>query len=223
MLMFLRLSIVAAAAAWFANAEDLHKSFLVAVKKDARLNEVGLRLVGTASISGHAYNDKSFYGLYLEGVEDVDAILSDPDVLSVEANQRVEAVAHQDLSEDALDMWGLDRLDDCNGLDAGSDGKLITPDHGGDGVHLYIIDDGVRLDHNDFSGRMAPDAENKNFHSDGGHWSQCASHGTFVAGLAAGTTYGVAKKSIIHSIRVLGCSGTGTVAGVLSGIEEVEK
>jgi subtilisin family serine protease len=42
-------------------------------------------------------------------------------------------------------------------------------------------------------------------------------HGTFVAGVAAGSTYGVAKSANIVGVRVLDDNGSGTTAGVIAG------
>ena len=46
----------------------------------------------------------------------------------------------------------------------------------------------------------------------------CDGHGTHVAGLAGGITYGVAKDSTLYSVRVLDCSGSAPVSIVLDGI-----
>ena len=46
----------------------------------------------------------------------------------------------------------------------------------------------------------------------------CEGHGTHVAGLAGGITYGVAKNAALYSVRVLNCSGSGTYSGVIDGI-----
>ena len=49
----------------------------------------------------------------------------------------------------------------------------------------------------------------------------CNGHGTHVAALAAGKTYGVAKGATVYSMRVLSCSGTGSFVNVLLGINHV--
>jgi len=46
-------------------------------------------------------------------------------------------------------------------------------------------------------------------------------HGTHCAGTAAGTTYGVAKLANLFSVKVLSAGGSGTWAGVISGIQYV--
>ena len=42
-----------------------------------------------------------------------------------------------------------------------------------------------------------------------------------MAGLAGGRTYGVAKKATLYSVRVLDCSGYGSTAGILIGLDHV--
>ena len=49
----------------------------------------------------------------------------------------------------------------------------------------------------------------------------CHGHGTHVAALAAGKTYGVAKGATVYSMRVLSCNGQGSFVNVLLGINHV--
>jgi subtilisin family serine protease len=42
-------------------------------------------------------------------------------------------------------------------------------------------------------------------------------HGTHVAAIAAGSTYGVAPKANIIAVRVLGKNGEGPVSGIVAG------
>jgi subtilisin family serine protease len=57
--------------------------------------------------------------------------------------------------------------------------------------------------------------------TDAADTTDCNGHGTHVAGTAVGTSYGVAKKASIHSVRVLGCSGSGSNEGVIAGVDWV--
>ena len=56
---------------------------------------------------------------------------------------------------------------------------------------------------------------------DGGTADDCNGHGTHVAGTVGGATYGVAKGVSLVAVRVLNCSGSGTTAGVIAGIDWV--
>lgn len=51
----------------------------------------------------------------------------------------------------------------------------------------------------------------------------CNGHGTHVAGTVAGAEYGVAPAAIIHAIRVLDCKGSGSMSGVIKGVDWVTK
>jgi subtilisin family serine protease len=56
---------------------------------------------------------------------------------------------------------------------------------------------------------------------DGGSAEDCNGHGTHVAGTVGGTAYGVAKGVRLVAVRVLDCTGSGTVAGLIAGIDWV--
>ena len=49
----------------------------------------------------------------------------------------------------------------------------------------------------------------------------CNGHGTHVAALVAGKTYGVAKGATVYSVRVFGCRGEGSLVNLLHGINHV--
>ena len=48
-----------------------------------------------------------------------------------------------------------------------------------------------------------------------------APHGTFVASIAGGKTYGVAKMTPIHPIQILDVNGKGSIATLLCGMEKL--
>jgi len=109
--------------------------------------------------------------------------------------------------------WGLDRIDQrslpLNGT--------YSYDYTGAGVTAYIIDTGIRISHNEFSGRARWGAT----FAGGPATDDCNGHGTHVAGTVGGTTYGVAKGVSLVAVKVLGCGGSGTTTGVVSGINWV--
>jgi subtilisin family serine protease len=131
----------------------------------------------------------------------------DPRVAYVEEDQVMEAVATQTNA-----TWGLDRVDQRN-LPLNT---TYVYDRTGAGVHAYIIDTGIRTTHTQFTGRIG-----NGFSAITGGVTDCNGHGTHVAGTVGGTTYGVAKAVILHPVRVLSCSGSGSNSGVIAGVNWV--
>ncbi|MGY6519331.1 MAG: S8 family peptidase [Lysobacteraceae bacterium] len=139
----------------------------------------------------------------------LERLLMDPRVAYVEEDGVVSLSATQNNA-----TWGLDRIDQ---RDLPLNGTYIY-DTTASNVHTYIIDTGVRRTHNDFGGRTSAGFTAIN---DGRGSDDCNGHGTHVAGTVAGATWGVAKAARIHGVRVLGCNGSGTNAGVISGMDWV--
>lgn len=119
---------------------------------------------------------------------------------------------------------GLDRVDEIRALY--NDGQY-TYTYAGSGVRVYIIDSGMGQNLAEFSGRLV---EQRNFYTvnnfrDPNNYVDCVEprgHGTQVASIAAGTTYGVAKLAEIANIRVLGCDNKGPWGDIIAGINHVK-
>jgi subtilisin family serine protease len=110
--------------------------------------------------------------------------------------------------------WGLDRVDQrYQPLD-----NRYYYEYTGAGVHAYILDTGVRSTHVEFAGRMGNGFDAI---GDGVGTEDCQGHGTHVAGTLGGTTYGVAKQVTIHPVRIITCTGEGTLEQALAGIDWV--
>src|SRR5438067_1739161 len=86
------------------------------------------------------------------------------------------------------------------------------------GVNVYVIDTGIRVTHNEFGGRASGAVTEI---TDANGTNDCNGHGTNVAGIIGATTYGVAKGVNLHAVRVLDCSGNGTVSGPIAGVDWV--
>ncbi|MER5943141.1 S8 family peptidase [Streptomyces sp. NPDC001928] len=138
-------------------------------------------------------------------------LAADPAVASVEQNQRVQVADTTQTSA----PWGLDRIDQAA---LPLSGTYTYPDSAGSGVTAYVIDTGVRITHQQISGRASYgyDAVDGDTTASDGN-----GHGTHVATTIAGSTYGVAKNAKIVAVRVLDNAGSGTTAGVIAGIDWV--
>lgn len=136
-------------------------------------------------------------------------LAADPAVEYVAQDRRVRVAADQPNPP----SWGLDRVDQRD-LPLDRNYRYATT---ADNVHVYVVDTGIRTTHADFGGRATFDV---NTTGDGVD-SDCNGHGTHVAGTVGGTVHGVAKGVRLHGVKVLNCSGSGTVAGVLAGVDWV--
>ena len=111
--------------------------------------------------------------------------------------------------------WGLDRIDQVSRVLNGTYRYTAT----GAGVTAYVIDTGIHRDHTDFGGRVV--AGYDAITDTEGPGSDCNGHGTHVAGTIGGATHGVAKAVALVPVRVLACNGSGTISGVIAGINYV--
>jgi hypothetical protein len=141
------------------------------------------------------------------------ALQRDRDVLAIEPNQVVHAAGTTSIEPMApTAQWNLDRIDQRNLPLNGQYNYTAT----GLGITAYIIDTGIQPGLAQFGGRAAVA-----YDALGGNGIDCNGHGNMVAGFVGSTTYGVAKQVRLRGVRVLNCSGSGTISQVVAGIDWV--
>jgi subtilisin family serine protease len=126
-----------------------------------------------------------------------------------------------DKSDDKPIPWHLDRvvkrdLPLNNSFPLGHEGMC----HANEDlvINSYIVDTGIDVTHSQFGNRAH---WGSNFADDKD--TDCNSHGTHVAGLVGSNDYGVCVDANLIAVKVLDCDGSGTLSGVIRGIEWVLK
>ncbi|CAG8638529.1 13598_t:CDS:2 [Cetraspora pellucida] len=106
----------------------------------------------------------------------------------------------------------LDRIDQANSV---LNEKYLFPDSAGEGVNVFIVDTGIRKDHIEFEGRAK---------SGGTFCAKCEGdddlngHGTSVAGIVGGKTFGVAKKVTLIAVKALNDSGSASNSEIVNAL-----
>lgn len=137
----------------------------------------------------------------------LDDVRADPSVAFVEPDKLVRT------TEQTL-PYGIDRIDaDASTTKAGDGAGEVA------NVNAYVIDTGIDKNHPDLNvvGHV-------NF--TGGKNRDCDGHGTHVAGTVAArdnasAVVGVVPGAPLTGMKVLGCNGSGTISGVIKGVDWV--
>nr|WP_324256873.1 S8 family serine peptidase [Cellvibrio fontiphilus] len=145
----------------------------------------------------------------------LDALSRNPHVAFIEADRWVYAdQINTNVRTQSPVVWGLDRIDQEHLPLSNSYSYSRT----GAGVNVYVIDSGIRADHQEFTGRVAGGVS---FANNPSALDDCTGHGTHVAGTIGGNMFGVAKEVTLWSVRVFDCSNTTSWSQILAGLEWV--
>lgn len=175
------------------------RSFIVVLKE----GQSARNFVGAYGIDADEVFESALQGFTCHvDLEAAVEMAHDPRVAFVQQNGQKHA---------SLVTWGIDRSDQ---RDLPLDG-IYAPRVLGRGVHTYVLDTGVDVDHVEFTGRIG-----EGFSAVGGDFLDDHGHGTHVAGTVGGTEFGIAKKVVIHPVRVL-VNGSGSDSQVIAGIDWV--
>ncbi|MDB4951907.1 MAG: peptidase and in kexin sedolisin [Gemmatimonadetes bacterium] len=187
-----------------ANGQGIEGSYIVVLKRAANPEAEA----GRQRLQPHFVYSAAFNGFAAELTPgELQALRRNPNVEYIEQNQVVHAATTQSGA-----TWGLDRIDQRARPLSGTYTYTTTASN----VRAYIIDTGIYTSNSDFGGRAAV-----SYDALGGNGIDCNGHGTHVAGTVGGAKYGVAKGVQLRAVRVLNCSGSGTSAQVLAGINWV--
>ena len=138
--------------------------------------------------------------------------VAQPDLMVELFNTTASSPTSTQIISDA-GTWGLDRIDQRSlPLDF-----KYTYGFSGLGIKAYIIDSGI-YPNNDFGNRILPGFSAI---SDSVGTSDCSGHGTHVAGIVGGSTFGVAKQVNLVPVRVFPCATTTSSSNIIAGINWV--
>jgi subtilisin family serine protease len=147
--------------------------------------------------------------------------VSEADAIEISNDSRVEWV-EEDAVGSIVEQWGLDRIDQRYlPLDNVYSFWQLAAN-----VNIYVLDTGIRATHSEFGGRVvsAFDAVQANcycgFTCDNA-FAATRGHGTAVASVASGATYGVIRNATLYDVRVVNCDGGVDSAKLISGINWV--
>jgi subtilisin family serine protease len=164
----------------------------------------------------HTYS-KALKG-FAAGLSDaaVTALRQNPLIAYVERDHVVHTAGTQQMDANG-DPWGLDRIDQRALPLSGTYAYTSTAA----GVHAYLIDTGIWTLHPEFEGR-ADNVYDVNSVLGLPPGVDCNGHGTMVAGVVGSVTYGVAKRVLLHGVRVFSnCSAGAALSDVIAGVDWV--
>lgn len=171
-------------------------------------------LVSAFGLEANGVKVQHVYGTVLEGFA---AKLSPANLRKLRADSRVKYISPNTqiklAGTQADATWGLDRIDQRDlPLNKTYNYAETAPN-----VTVYVIDTGIRTTHTEFEDRASMGV---NLVKDG-KGGDCHGHGSHVAGIIGGKTYGVARQVKLVGVKVVNCQGRANAADLIAGINWV--
>jgi subtilisin family serine protease len=194
-------------------ARPIPNSYIVALQGEAAADPSATANRLVARVGGQVT------GVYRRTLHGFSAAMTEEAARSVSRDPLVawveqDAVATKTERQLANGLWSLDRIDQRD-LPLDKEYHFVAK---GRGVHVYVIDGGVNTAHTDFGGRASTGIDLTGGAC--GYGTDCDSHGSGVAGVIGGRTYGVAKSVTLVSVKV-NCGGAGSATRLVDGVEWV--
>ena len=201
--------------------KPVRNQYIVVLKSETPADEV--EPVANEMLAAHGGTVRHVYQHAIKGFS---IQLPEPAAMALSRNPRVEYV--QEDSEVFLanvqatpNLWNLDRIDQHN---LPRNNYYYFPNvEDGAGVNAYVIDTGLKVGHREFStnGNNRATADADLVWWDNRFGDDCNGHGTSVASVLGGNTFGAAKAVRLHGVRVFDCEGGGDESTVLAGVDWV--
>jgi subtilisin family serine protease len=157
---------------------------------------------------------QTFKSLFFQNltVAQAEAMAANPAFKSFEHNQVVRALGEAACTEIHETSWGLSRISHKNFHDVDDLANLDKT--WGVGVDTYTLDTGVYCEHTDFQtcewgANFVPGSSDADRHG----------HGTHCASTTAGLHWGIASGATVRAVKVLGDNGSGSMQGVINGVD----
>jgi subtilisin family serine protease len=185
--------------------------YIIVFRPAANLDDE-IRGIGALKASVGKRFENAFKGVTVTlNEKQLKGLSNNPNISFIEKDSSVSLIEPVPVTTQTNAPWNLDRIDQLTGRD-GSYNYSVS----GSGVTAYVIDTGIRSSHSNFGGRVAT-----GYSSIAGGTEDCNGHGTHVAGTIGASGYGVAQSVVLVPVRVLDCNGSGTISGVIAGVDWV--
>ncbi|PIQ37634.1 MAG: serine protease [Lysobacterales bacterium CG17_big_fil_post_rev_8_21_14_2_50_64_11] len=218
-------ALTAAGSSVAAPATDRFLDVIVTLHNDAQNHSrADNRALAAEVARQHGVSATHTYGKVLTGFAarvpeaTLDRLRADPMVANIEFDREMHAVMGKPGggggSTAQVVPWGVSRI----GASANA--------NDGAGIHVYIIDTGIDSDHPDLAAHIGNGfaAVNCKGRTCTQNWDDDNGHGTHVSGSAAAINnsigvVGVAPGATLHAVKVLSSQGSGSISGIITGID----